>query len=125
MLSTAWLYFIIVFSFAFVLGIARNLVIAPQLGETLAVWLEISTLLALSWVIARRLIRKRVFTVLHRLSIGAIAFMLTMISEAGLADLIRGQSLVQWATDLTKPLHLVGLMGQVGFALMPVSVGRR
>lgn len=125
LLTTAWLYFVIVFSFAFAMGIARGLVVAPRLGETSAVLLEIPVLLAFSWFIARRLVRKHVFTVWHLVSIGAIAFMLTMICEAGLADLIRGQSVAQWAVDLCKPLGLAGLAGQLGFALMPALVGRQ
>ena len=106
------------------MGIARGLVVAPRLGETSAVLLEIPVLLAFSWFIARRLVRKHIFTVQHLVSIGTIAFMLTMICEAGLADLIRGQSVAQWAMDLIKPLGLAGLAGQLGFALMPTLVGR-
>ena len=55
LLTTAWLYFVIVFSFAFAMGIARGLVVAPRLGEFSAVLLEIPVLLAFSWFIARRL----------------------------------------------------------------------
>lgn len=125
LLITAAVYFAIVFSFAFVMGIARGLVVAPRIGEAAAVFLEIPALLAVSWFVSRRLVRNRSFTVWQLFLIGAIAFALTMICEAGLADLIRGQSLAQWATDLIKPLGFVGLAGQIGFAFMPALVGRR
>lgn len=124
LLATAWLYFAIVFSIAFVMGILRGLVVAPRLGETIAVFLEIPALLAVSWFVARRLLQKRSFAGWQLILIGAIAFILTMICEAGLADLIRGQSLAQWAASLIKPLGLAGLAGQLAFALMPALAGR-
>lgn len=123
--TASGLYFVIVFSFAFVMGIARVLVVAPRLGETTAVLLEIPALLAVSWFVSRRLIPKHFFDIWQLVSIGAIAFMLTMICEAVLADLLRGQSLEHWAMDLIKPLGLVGLAGQLGFALMPAFTRRR
>jgi hypothetical protein len=105
------------------MGIGRVLVVAPRLGANAAVFLEIPVLLTVSWFVARRLVHKRFFAFWQLVSIGASAFALTMISEAALADMIRGQSLAQWAADLVTPLGLVGLAGQLGFAIMPVLAG--
>lgn len=56
---TAITYFATVLAFAFAMGVARTLVIAPLIGVTAAVLLEVPILLAASWVIARRLLRDR------------------------------------------------------------------
>jgi Ca2+/H+ antiporter len=122
--AAGFCYFAIVFALAFAMGVARALLIAPALGETLAIFLEIPVLLAVSWFVARHLLRGRRFKVGQLVAVGAIAFALTMISEAALADAIRGQSLAQWAAGLVTPLGLVGLAGQLGFALMPALSGR-
>jgi hypothetical protein len=117
-------YFLIVFAIAFGLGVARGLLIAPRLGETVAVMLEIPVVLVVSLFVARRLIRGRSFSIKQVLAIGAIALALTLISEALLASMIRGQSIGQWAKTLVTPLGLIGLAGQFGFALMPTLIAR-
>ncbi|MEP6870190.1 MAG: hypothetical protein ABJA20_16945, partial [Novosphingobium sp.] len=116
-------YFAIVFTFAFAMGVARALVIAPQLGETAAVLLEVPILLALSWATARRLMRDQHLILSQRIRVGVIAFALTLASEAVLAALLRGQSLGEWAATVAAPLGLVGLAGQLGFAAIPAMVG--
>jgi hypothetical protein len=119
------LYFVIVFTFAFAMGVARTFIVAPRVGTTAAVLIEVPVLLLASWGVARRLLRQRPFSFPQRASIGATAFALTMVSEAVLAGLLRGQNAMQWALDVATPLGLVGLAGQLGFAAMPIFVGRR
>lgn len=120
---TGLVYFVIIFGFAFAMGVGRTLVIAPLLGETAAVLLEIPILVIASSFVARRITSNRFFTFRQLLSIGAIAFTLTMVSEALLADVIRGQSIPQWTASLTKPLGLIGLGGQLISAMMPTLQG--
>ncbi len=117
-------YFAAVFVVAFALGVARTLVVAPTIGATAAVLLEIPIVLAVSWIVARRLLRARDFGVIERAAMGTIAFVLLMAAEAALAGVLRGQSVSQWAHELATPLGLVGLAGQLGFAAMPVLAGR-
>ena len=117
------LYFVIVFTFAFAMGVIRTIIVAPRLGTTAAVFIEVPIVLLASWGVARGLLRQRPFSFLQRVSIGATAFALTMVSEAVLAGLLRGQTVMQWALQLATPLGLVGLAGQLGFAAMPVFVG--
>jgi hypothetical protein len=121
---TAILYFAMVFAFAFAMGVARVLVIAPRLGESGAVCLEVPILLTASWLVARRLLRDQNLGFPQRFAVGGIAFVCTMASEAVLAGLIRGQSVSEWAAGLATPLGFVGLAGQLGFAAMPLFVGR-
>ena len=120
---TGLLYFAAVFTFAFAMGIARVLVVAPRLGPTAAVLLEVPTLVAASWIVARRLLRNRPLTGPQRAAMGATAFMLTMASEAALSVIMRGQSVTDWAAAVATPLGLVGLVAQVVFAAMPIFVG--
>ena len=121
---TGLLYFAVVFTFAFAMGIARTLVVAPQIGPTAAVLLEVPIVVTASWIVARRLLRHRPLTLSHRAAMGATAFALTMASEAALAAMLRGQSVADWAATVATPLGLAGLAGQVAFAAMPIFVGR-
>ena len=124
-LSLGLVYFAAIFTLAFGLGVARALVVAPRLGETAGVLLEIPVLLIASWLFARHLVRRRTLAFIDRATIGAVAFALTMISEALLAQALRGQALAEWGGELATPLGLVGLGGQLGFALMPLLAGDR
>jgi hypothetical protein len=117
------LYFIVIFTLAFATGVVRTLFLAPLLGPLAAVSLEVPVILAASWFVARRLVRGRSFSLAQRAAIGALAFALTMISEAVLAHLIRGQTIAEWAAAVATPLGLFGLAAQLGFASMPVLVG--
>lgn len=121
---SAFVYFVAIFALAFVLGVARTLIVAPATGETAAVLLEIPVVLAASWVVARRLLRGRGFALGQRGVMGGVAFALLMVTEAALAGVLRGQSVGQWAQDLATPLGLMGLAGQIGFAAMPALAGR-
>lgn len=123
-LSKAIRYFGIVFTLAFVLGVARVLVIAPRIGATGAVLLEVPIVLAASWLVARHLLRNRPFGTTERLAVGAIAFALLMASEALLATAMLGQTLGEWAAAVATPLGLIGLAGQLGFAAIPLLVPR-
>jgi hypothetical protein len=118
---SGFVYFVIIFAFAFAMGIARALFVTRWIGETAAVSLEIPAVLIASWFVAHHLVGKRVFSFPQSVWIGAIAFALTMVSEAALAGVIRGQSLAQWATVLVTPLGLFGLGGQLVFALIPTA----
>ncbi len=117
-------YYAIVFSIAFLLGVARTLVIAPTFGVIIAVLLEVPLLVAVSWLAAQRLLKGSLLALWQRATMGALAFALTMASEVLLAQLLRGQGIVDWAADVARPLGLVGLAGQIAFGLMPLLVGK-
>jgi hypothetical protein len=120
---TGLLYFAIIFTLAFAMGIARTLFIAPLLGSLAAVLVEVPVILSASWFAASRLLRGRLFSLPQRASTGAIAFVLTMVSEAAFSYLMRGQSVMQWAATVATPLGLIGFTAQLGFATMPLLVG--
>jgi hypothetical protein len=122
-LRTGLLYFAAVFGLAFMLGVARTLVIAPRIGALSAVLLELPLLVGASWVVARWLLRRRPLTRSQQAVMGATAFGLTMLAEMVLAQTLRGQDVAAWAAQVAAPLGLVGLAGQVAFGVMPLLVG--
>ena len=89
------LYAIIVFSIGFMLGTIRVLLLAPRLGETIAVIIEAPIMLAASWFVCRwcvdRLDVRR--TVPTRSLMGLVAFLVLMSAEVGLGAVL-GRSLV-------------------------------
>ncbi|MDP8997340.1 MAG: hypothetical protein M3O03_10135 [Pseudomonadota bacterium] len=112
-------YFAIIFTLAFAMGVARALVIAPRLGEMTAVLLEVPIIVGASWAVARHLLRDRHFTLVQRGTMGTAAFALLMCSEAILAVILRGQTISEWASELATPTGLIGLVGQLAFAVIP------
>jgi hypothetical protein len=114
------LYFAAVFAFAFLMGVARELVIAPRLGAVGAVVLEVQFVIAVSWLVARRLLRDRPVTLVDRAIMGVTAFSLLMACEATLSTIMRRQRLLDWANAVVSPLGLVGLFAQILFAAMPM-----
>lgn len=113
-------YFAIVFSIAFVFGTVRTVWLAPAIGATAAVLVELPLILAVSFLASRHVIARRLIaTPGAALGAGAVAFALLMISEAGLAVLLFGQSLGGWFASLWQVPGVIGLAGQMVFALMP------
>jgi hypothetical protein len=115
-------YFVIVFSFAFLIGIFRVLVLAPAIGKVGAVSCELPIVLAISWVSSRLLIRwfGIVGRPAHRLAMGGLAFTLTMAAEAGLSRFVFGQTFAQYLQGFWYTAAMLGVMGQLGFALIPL-----
>lgn len=114
-------YFAIVFAFGFVLGIVRVLWLAPRLGALFAVAIELPIMLAASWLICAALLRR--FAVPYamgaRIAKGGLAFVLLMFAEFSLATLAFGQSPAAFIAGIGEPHAVLGLLGQIGFALMP------
>lgn len=124
-ISKAGIYFAAVFAFAFLMGVARTLFVAPRVGAMAAVGIEVPIVLLASWVVASRVLGGSPLTAGRRAAMGAIAFALLMISEAALSVVMRGESVAQWAVNLITPVGLLGLASQIGFALIPLVVGRK
>lgn len=120
MIAIAFRYFLVVFSVAFVLGTIRTLWLVPMLGATWAVICEIPIILGVSYVAARYVIRRyEVKTRRDALRVGAFAFAVLMVTEAALSVFVFGVGLYGWATSLFRIAGIIGLAGQMLFALMP------
>lgn len=125
-LLAGFTYFAIVFTAGFALGALRTLIVAPRLGETGAVAAELPVMLAISFFACRFLVRR--FKVPPRLSaraaMGAVAFALLMAAEFALSTLAFGRSAAEFMGAFATPAGLLGLGGQIAFALMPLFVRR-
>lgn len=114
-------YFAVVFGMGFLLGTLRVLLIAPRLGEELAVAIELPVMLAVSWLTCARIIDW--FSVpgalSPRLAMGGLAFILLMAAEMGVSVLAFGRTLVQHFESYRTAPSLLGLSAQIAFAAMP------
>jgi hypothetical protein len=113
-------YWAVVFALGFVLGTIRTLWLAPAIGLVPATLAELPLILAASWWVSGWLVRR--FAIVgsgSALVAGGLAFALLMAAECGLAALLMGQTPAQWLAGLREPHALLGLSGQIAFALMP------
>jgi hypothetical protein len=119
-------YWGIVFALGFVLGAVRVTWLAPLVGLLAATAIELPLILGGSWLAAGWLIgRFGIARLTDALAMGALAFALLMAAECALAGALAGQTPVQWLADFRQPHALLGLAGQVVFALMPWLITRR
>jgi hypothetical protein len=122
---SALVYVAAVFAAAFVLGMLRVLLVAPRLGELAAVALELPVVLCLSWLVAGRVLRRWPLTGRgQRLAMGGLAFGCLMALELFLATRLFGRPLDGVLAAMTTLPGLVGLAGQIGFALVPALRGQ-
>jgi hypothetical protein len=118
--NAAIVYWAMVFALGFVLGTVRVLWVIPLVGLMPATLLELPIILAASWLAAGWLVRR--FGIAgggEALAVGALACAILMAAECALAGVLTGQTPAQWLADLRQPHALLGLAGQVVFALMP------
>ena len=120
-------YFLFVFLLGFGLGTFRVLLVAPHLGETKAVLLEVPIMLVASWLVCGWCIRR--FGVPRRAEakalMGAVAFALLITAEMAVAVLLFGRSLTDFLTGYRTTPGAIGIAGQVAFGLMPLWVPPR
>lgn len=114
-------YFAAAFALGFVLGTVRVLWLAPSIGALAAVAIEVPIMLVASWWICARLLRRFAVprNIPARIMMGTLAFALLMLAEFALATLGFGQSPEQFIAGFREPHAVLGLLGQIGFALMP------
>jgi hypothetical protein len=110
-----------VFVFAFVVGTIRVTLVAPRVGELLAVILEAPIVLAFSWRVSMWCIRR--FNVRRdsrtRVLMGAVAFSSLMLLELGVAVLAFGETLDHYFAKFATTPGVIGLAMQVCFAAIP------
>lgn len=121
-LPAAGAYAAAIFAAGFVLGSLRVAVLAPRLGEVVAVLTEVPVMLALSYLAARSAVGRFGVPAVAavRLAMGALAFALLMAAEVALGLWGFGRSLAEVAAGTASAAGLIGLAGQVGFGLMPL-----
>jgi hypothetical protein len=118
MVRAALAYFLPVFAVAFVLGVLRLYVVIPVTGPLIAVALEVPVILGLSWLVAGRVLQRSPMARTRRGLMGAFAFGLLMLAELALATAF-GETPRQFLAAMATPHGALGLLGQLGFALIP------
>jgi hypothetical protein len=115
-------YFALVFGIGFILGTIRVLVVAPRLGDLVAVLIELPIILTAAWIICDRVSAR--FLVpdrwRSRFVMGGIAFALLMVAELGLSVLLFGNSIGEHLGAYRSSHGALGLTGQLIFALFPL-----
>jgi hypothetical protein len=116
-------YFAVVFAAGFVFGTLRVLVLVPLVGERIAVLIELPFMLTVSWLACRSIVtRFSVPTMIGpRLVMGGTAFALLMAAEIGLSVFAFSRTVAQHLESQMTTAALLGLAGQVGFALFPFA----
>ena len=118
--KAALAYTLPVFALAFLLGALRVTLVAPQTGPLIAVALEVPVVLALSWVVAGRALRRWPLPFAQRAALAVLSFACLMALEL-LTALAFGQTPAQFLAAMTTPPGALGLAGQIGFALVPLA----
>lgn len=116
------LYFAGVFAVGFLLGGIRMMLLVPTVGELLAVLIELPVILAASWLLCgRAVIRLQVSADPRARGImGATALGMLLLAEIILATLLFAEPPPEFLAGLLSPPGLVGLGGQIVFALFPL-----
>ena len=127
MVKAGLAYWAFIFGLGFILGAIRTLWLAPLLNSaTLAVLIELPFMLIASWFAARTFVAHWSLEMLsERLAMGGIGFALLMASEAFLGIVLMGDSMGDWLAGLVAIPGIIGLAGQLLFAIFPAMVGRK
>jgi hypothetical protein len=128
-----FLYFSIVFGIAFVLGTIRVLVLVPRVGDLYAVLTETPIILTVSWMTITWIVGTKqeqqqlqqhhdtTVVVQNRVVMGIAAFVFLMAAEWILSIVAFNKTSLEFWEDLTSsPAHIIGLLGQVAYGLIPV-----
>jgi hypothetical protein len=104
------------------LGLARVLVLAPRLGESRALALELPAMLAIAWIATGRLIRRLAVSgaLGARLAMSVATLVLLFAGEAALAAGLSRARPGAWVAGFAEPAAWPGLAAQVAAGLMPL-----
>lgn len=119
-LLPALAYVLPVFALAFALGALRVTLAAPRIGPVAAVALELPLVLALSWLVAGRVLNRWPLTGPQAQGMGLTSFLMLMLLELATA-LAFGQTPGQFLAAMATPPGALGLAGQIGFGLIPLA----
>ena len=119
-------YCAIVFAAGFALGVLRILALAPRLGETTSVLVELPVMLLISWFACRWVVAQSQLSsrVRDRLIMGGTAFAVLMAAEISVSLLALGRTFQGHFSHYTSLHAQLGLAGQVAFAFFPIMQRR-
>ena len=116
------IYSLLVFLVAAMLGSIRQTLLVPWFGTVTAVMIELPIVLAIAWNVCGIVLKNIPVdaAVGPRLIMGATALACVLLEEMALATLAFGQSFATFAGQYLTLPGLMGLAGQVVFALIPL-----
>jgi hypothetical protein len=120
------IYGLIIFGLGFLLGTLRVLLIAPQLGEAMAVIVELPIMLLACWLAAGWTVRRyRPATRDAALLIGVVGFAVLMLGELAVALTLFGLTPAGWIASFGMPTAQLGLIAQLIAVAFPLIHARR
>jgi hypothetical protein len=119
LIRAALAYVGVIFALGFVCGVVRNLFVISFFGPVAAVAVELPVMLSASWAWSKHRIVPQNFTFLQSLVVGTVAFALLMLCELAVSMGILHRDLNAHIAAYAQPEAQLGLLGQVGFALIP------
>lgn len=120
-------YFALVFACGFVLGAVRVTWLAPTVGATRAVLVELPFMLIVSWLACGWTLRRFHVpsAVLTRAGMGILAFGLLIGAELMLSLVAFGGSPAAFLAAYRNSDAVIGLAGQLVFAALPLVRARK
>lgn len=122
-------YFALVFALGFLLGTLRTLLTpdAPGGSRLLAVSIELPVMLVASWFASKHIVRRLAVpsTCGARALVGGFAFILLLLAELAVGVILLHRSTAEHFALYAEASYALGLVAQVGFALMPLLQLRR
>lgn len=125
MFQFSLLYFLIVFSLAFIFGILRTLFLLPWTGPLVAVLIEIPFVIYVSFFVAKKLLHSSALDARKVLVAGLLSFTYLMIAEYIMFLYFQSGDLQQYVLQLLTPHGFIGLLAQILFAFIPFFIVTR
>ncbi len=126
LLAAGMVYFILVFASGFLIGVARELVLKPLVGVTIAVLVEAPLMIVViyntaRWLMPRMGIQRKT---LPLFSVGLIGLLLTLFADFTIGRKMRGLGFSDQLNYLSTPAGWIYQWLLAVFLWMPALVGR-
>jgi hypothetical protein len=118
-------YFAIVYAAGFALGTLRVLAVAPAIGASAAVLVELPIILAVSWFACGFVLKRFAVSQDARVAMAAISLVLLLLAEIGTGVFAFGQAPEAAIARMFAAENWLGLAGQLLFAAFPLLRQRR
>lgn len=126
-LKAPFLYFLLVYLAGFALGTVREFLVTPAVGLTNALLIETPVMVVVCLFAARFVLDRtpEARTPGDRLFVGCAAFILLLLAEEAMSQILRGISIFTLWADFELLAAIANIVGLSLFMLMPLLVGRK